>query len=114
MEIHSSIKRKTTFPRSQHWGVPVEAPHVKNLTQSVRMQVQVPGLAQWAKDPALLQLWRRLAAAALIRPQPGNLIMPQMRPEKENKNFKKDKALIIANEHAPVKLDEILYIHMMK
>ena len=28
----------------------------------------IPGLAQWVKDPALLWLWRRLAAAAPIRP----------------------------------------------
>ena len=28
----------------------------------------MPGLAQWAKDPALLWLWRKLAATALIRP----------------------------------------------
>ena len=28
----------------------------------------IPGLAQWVKDPALLWLWCRLAAVALIRP----------------------------------------------
>ena len=28
----------------------------------------IPGLAQWVKDPALLWLWRRLAAVAPIRP----------------------------------------------
>ena len=28
----------------------------------------IPGLAQWVKDPALLWLWHRLAAAAPIRP----------------------------------------------
>ena len=27
----------------------------------------IPGLAQWVKDPSLLWLWRRLAAAAPIR-----------------------------------------------
>ena len=26
----------------------------------------IPGLAQWVEDPALLWLWCRLAAAALI------------------------------------------------
>ena len=31
----------------------------------------IPGLAQWAKDPALLWLWHRLAAAAPIRPLAG-------------------------------------------
>ena len=28
----------------------------------------IPGLAQWVKDLALLWLWRRLAAAAMIQP----------------------------------------------
>ena len=28
----------------------------------------IPGLTQWVEDPALLWLWRRLAAAAPIRP----------------------------------------------
>ena len=28
----------------------------------------IPGLAQWVKDPELLWLWCRLAAAALIQP----------------------------------------------
>ena len=28
----------------------------------------IPGLAQWVNDPALLWLWRRLVATALIRP----------------------------------------------
>ena len=28
----------------------------------------IPGLAQWIKDPELLWLWCRLAAAALIQP----------------------------------------------
>ena len=28
----------------------------------------IPGLPQWVKDPGLLWLWRRLAAAALIHP----------------------------------------------
>ena len=54
------------------------------------------GLAQWVKDPALLQaagishrcssdpvslwLWHRLAAAALIQPLAWELHMPQMWP----------------------------------
>ena len=28
----------------------------------------IPGLGQWVEDPALLWLWCRLAATALIRP----------------------------------------------
>ena len=28
----------------------------------------IPGLTQWVRDPALLWLWHKLAAAALIQP----------------------------------------------
>ena len=39
-------------------------------------------------DLAWLWLWCRLADAVLIRPQPGNLHMPQVCPEKERKKKK--------------------------
>ena len=47
---------------------------------SVREDVGlIPGLAQSVKDPALLWLWCRSAAAALIQaPTPGNFRMPQV------------------------------------
>ena len=55
----------------------------------------IPGLGHWVKDltcyelclghrngldPALLWLWHRAAAAALIHPLPGNFHMPQVWP----------------------------------
>ena len=41
---------------------------VTNLTSILEDGCLIPGLPQWVKDPVLLWLWCRLAAAALIRP----------------------------------------------
>ena len=39
-----------------------------NLTRNHKALSSIPGLAQWVKDLALLLLWRRPVAAALIQP----------------------------------------------
>ena len=39
-----------------------------NPTKNHEVAVSIPGLAQWVKDLALLRLWHRLAATAMIRP----------------------------------------------
>ena len=39
---------------------------VKNPTSIHKDTSSIPGLVQWVKDPTLLWLWRRPAAAALI------------------------------------------------
>ena len=48
----------------------------------------ISGLAQWIKDPALLWLWCRPAAAALIRPQawePPYTVSVALKSEKKKK-----------------------------
>ena len=47
-------------------GVPVVAQQVKNSPSIHEDADSIPGLVQWVKDRALLWLWRRAAAGALI------------------------------------------------
>ena len=49
------------------WGVPVVAQWLTNPTRNHEVAGSVPALAQWVNDPALLWLWRRPVATALIR-----------------------------------------------
>ena len=49
--------------RNSHCGLVV-----MNLTSNQEDPGSIPGLAQWIKDPALLWLWHRLAAAAPTGP----------------------------------------------
>jgi len=64
-----------------------------NPTRNPEVVGVIPGLAQWVKDPALLWLWCRTAAAALIGPlaweTPYTAGMALKRKKKKKKKKKK-------------------------
>ena len=68
------------------------AQQVKNPTSIHEYVGLIPGLAQWAKDPALLGLWHRPAAAAPIQPLAWELLYAlgaALRRQKKKKRKKR-------------------------
>ena len=49
-------------------GVPIVAQWLTNPTKNHEVACSIPGLTQWVNDPALLWLWHRPEATALIKP----------------------------------------------
>lgn len=52
-------------------------------------QLRKSPVAQWVKEPVLLQLWHRLQLWCGIIPGPGNFCRCSQKPTKQNKNKQK-------------------------
>ena len=63
----SGVKGGGCLPQNRSRGVPAVAQRVTNLTSTHEDAGWIPSPTQWVRDLALLWLWRRPAAAALIR-----------------------------------------------
>ena len=80
-------------------GVPTVTQLVKILTSIHEDSGLIPSLAQWVKDPVLLWLWCRLAAAALFKPLARELqyatgtALTRQKRKKKNKTKKQERVL---------------------
>ena len=63
------------------------------MAQWLTNQTRTHGLAQWVKDPALLSLWYRPAAAAPIQPAAWELPKATGVTQKKKRKKKKRKKL---------------------
>ena len=69
-----------------------------NPTSDHEVAASIPSLAQWVRSPALLWLWRRLAATALIRAlawEPPYAAGVALNSKKKKKKKKKKKRILL-------------------
>ena len=67
------------------WGVPAMSQCVNDLAYHCGGNDLIPGLAQWIKDPLLLQLWYRSQLQLRLDPWPRNFHVPWGGKKQTNK-----------------------------
>lgn len=108
------LPNKSAFSYEDKWGVTSVAQCVKDLTAvaGVAVEGSIPSLTQCVKDPALLQLLRRLQLQLWFDPWPWNFHLPLMQPKKKKKaQWISDLMMTLKSLHRSPKCCAILLNH---
>ena len=91
LRMHKDEEYNFWIRKSILFGVPVMAQWLMNPTRNHEVEGSIPGLVQWVKDPTLLWLWCRPAAAAPSWPLAWEPLPWKRQKDKKRKKEKEKK-----------------------